>query len=254
MRFTVRGEELPIEPTLNKLQDPDETVRKDASDALARTFKANLRTFTLITNTLAKDKEISDRWRGFEDVEYATLEWVAWFNTQRLLEPLHGRLEVPARLFGLPQVDERGEVVLVRGQDAAKLGDRARAVAGVEVRLGQPPARVGIRGILAQALAQLADEPVVEAGVEVGDLQVALGNLHLGVDGQRPLELGDGLLVHPLVEVEDAQVVVRARVGRVDALGEAAEDAEVPLRVGRPGGRFGGGGFRHVKPDGWIAG
>lgn len=27
-------------------------------------------------------------WRGFDDVEYATLEWVAWFNTQRLLEPL----------------------------------------------------------------------------------------------------------------------------------------------------------------------
>jgi transposase InsO family protein len=27
-------------------------------------------------------------WRGFEDVEYATLEWVAWFNAQRLLEPL----------------------------------------------------------------------------------------------------------------------------------------------------------------------
>ena len=64
----MRGEELPIEPTLNKLQDPDESVRKDASDALAKTFKANLRTFTLITNTLAKDKEISDRWRGFEDV------------------------------------------------------------------------------------------------------------------------------------------------------------------------------------------
>jgi oligoendopeptidase F len=68
LRFTIRGEELPIEPTLNKLQDPDDTVRKDASDALAKTFKAHLRTFTLITNTLAKDKEISDRWRGFEDV------------------------------------------------------------------------------------------------------------------------------------------------------------------------------------------
>lgn len=27
-------------------------------------------------------------WKGFDDVEYATLEWVAWFNTQRLLEPL----------------------------------------------------------------------------------------------------------------------------------------------------------------------
>lgn len=36
--------------------------------ALLAKFRANLRTFTLITNTLAKDKEISDRWRGFKDV------------------------------------------------------------------------------------------------------------------------------------------------------------------------------------------
>jgi oligoendopeptidase F len=68
LRFDVRGEELTLEPTLNKLQDTDESVRKDAAEALARVFKAHVRTFTLITNTLAKDKEISDRWRGFEDV------------------------------------------------------------------------------------------------------------------------------------------------------------------------------------------
>ncbi len=68
LRFTVRGEELALEPTLNKLQDGDGTVRRDAAAALATVFKANLRVFTLITNTLAKDKEISDRWRGFEDV------------------------------------------------------------------------------------------------------------------------------------------------------------------------------------------
>jgi len=36
--------------------------------ALSKTFGENIRTFTLITNTLAKDKEISDRWRGFEDI------------------------------------------------------------------------------------------------------------------------------------------------------------------------------------------
>ncbi|MGL4287992.1 MAG: M3 family oligoendopeptidase [Phreatobacter sp.] len=68
LRFTVDGEELTLEPTLNFLQDTAEAKRKAASDALAATFKNNLRTFTLITNTLAKDKEISDRWRGFEDV------------------------------------------------------------------------------------------------------------------------------------------------------------------------------------------
>lgn len=68
LRFEVQGETLALEPTLNLLQDPDSTVRKNATDALAETFKANIRTFTLITNTLAKDKEISDRWRGFEDI------------------------------------------------------------------------------------------------------------------------------------------------------------------------------------------
>lgn len=68
LRFDVAGDSLPLEPTLNKLVDRDGAVRKAASEALAATFKENIRTFTLITNTLAKDKEISDRWRGFEDV------------------------------------------------------------------------------------------------------------------------------------------------------------------------------------------
>lgn len=68
LRFRIRGKELSIEPALNFMQDSDGAKRKDAAEALATTFKANLRPFTLITNTLAKDKEISDRWRGFKDV------------------------------------------------------------------------------------------------------------------------------------------------------------------------------------------
>src|SRR5947209_446451 len=68
LRFKVAGKELAIEPALNLLQDRDGQKRKAAAEALARTFKANERTFALITNTLAKDKDISDRWRGFADV------------------------------------------------------------------------------------------------------------------------------------------------------------------------------------------
>ncbi|MBH0239436.1 M3 family oligoendopeptidase [Methylobrevis albus] len=68
LRFTVEGEELSIEQTLHLMQEPDEAKRKVAAEALGKTFKDNLRLFTLITNTLAKDKEISDRWRGFEDI------------------------------------------------------------------------------------------------------------------------------------------------------------------------------------------
>jgi oligoendopeptidase F len=68
LRFKVGGKMLAIEPTLNLLQDPTPNKRKAAATALANTFKGNLRLFTHITNTLAKDKEISDRWRGFADV------------------------------------------------------------------------------------------------------------------------------------------------------------------------------------------
>jgi len=68
LRFKVGAKELAIEPTLNFLQDRAPEKRKAAAQALAKTFKANERTFALVTNTLAKDKGISDRWRGFEDV------------------------------------------------------------------------------------------------------------------------------------------------------------------------------------------
>ena len=68
LRFTIDGEEQSLEPTLNMMQDARAGVRKKASEALSKTLKANARTFSLITNTLIKDKEIADRWRGFEDV------------------------------------------------------------------------------------------------------------------------------------------------------------------------------------------
>lgn len=68
LRFKVNGKPLAIEPTLNLLQDADGKKRKAAAEALAAAFRANIRQFAHITNTLAKDKEISDRWRGFADV------------------------------------------------------------------------------------------------------------------------------------------------------------------------------------------
>jgi oligoendopeptidase F len=68
LRFKVGGKMLTQEQTLNLLQDSKSAKRKAAAEALAKTFKENLRLFTLVTNTLAKDKEISDRWRGFNDV------------------------------------------------------------------------------------------------------------------------------------------------------------------------------------------
>jgi oligoendopeptidase F len=68
LRFKIGAKTLPIEPALNLLQDRNAATRKAAATALSRTFTQHLRTFTLITNTLAKDKEIFDRWRSFADI------------------------------------------------------------------------------------------------------------------------------------------------------------------------------------------
>ncbi|WP_417598756.1 M3 family oligoendopeptidase [Pararhodobacter oceanensis] len=66
LSFEVEGEEdpLPLEATLNLLTDPSRTRREAAARALATVFEANIRLFSRVHNTLAKDKEISDRWRN----------------------------------------------------------------------------------------------------------------------------------------------------------------------------------------------
>jgi oligoendopeptidase F len=68
LRFEVDGDELPLERALNLLTDRDGDKRQRAAAAVSKVLGENIRLFTLITNTLAKDKEISDRWRGFKDI------------------------------------------------------------------------------------------------------------------------------------------------------------------------------------------
>jgi len=72
IRYTERLAEAGIEPSVGS--------RGDSYDnALAETVIGLFK-----TEVIHRDGP----WRGLDDVEYATLEWVAWFNTQRLLEPL----------------------------------------------------------------------------------------------------------------------------------------------------------------------
>ncbi len=68
LRFMIDGKELTLEPALNLLQDRDPQKRETAAKAIGATLKDNLRVFALVSNVLAKDKAISDQWRGFRDV------------------------------------------------------------------------------------------------------------------------------------------------------------------------------------------
>ena len=66
LRFPVSGEELTSAEVLNLLSDPDEGRRRAAAKSIGKVFGQNIRTFSLITNTLAKDKETEDKWRKFD--------------------------------------------------------------------------------------------------------------------------------------------------------------------------------------------
>ncbi|HKJ74156.1 MAG TPA: M3 family oligoendopeptidase, partial [Alphaproteobacteria bacterium] len=65
MTVKVGRKELPIEGALNLLSDKDGRKREAAAHALAQAFKAKIRLFALVTNTLAKDKAIDDKQRGY---------------------------------------------------------------------------------------------------------------------------------------------------------------------------------------------
>jgi oligoendopeptidase F len=68
LEFTIDDRVMPVEPALSMMQDADRGKREKAAKEVSRVLNQNIRMFALITNTLSKDKEISDRWRGFEDV------------------------------------------------------------------------------------------------------------------------------------------------------------------------------------------
>ena len=63
LEFSVDGETLNLEATLNLLTEQDRSKREAATHALAGVFRENIKLFARVHNTLAKEKEIEDRWR-----------------------------------------------------------------------------------------------------------------------------------------------------------------------------------------------
>ena len=73
LMFSVAGEEedLNLEATLNLLTDADRAKREAASRALAGVFDKPIKLFSRITNTLAMEKEIDDRWRKMPSPQHS---------------------------------------------------------------------------------------------------------------------------------------------------------------------------------------
>ncbi len=65
LRFPFRDAKLTEAEILNLMSDRDGDKRREAAESLGRVLGENIRLLTLITNTLAKDKQIEDGWRRF---------------------------------------------------------------------------------------------------------------------------------------------------------------------------------------------
>ena len=72
IRYTERLAEAGIEPSVGSRGDSYDNALAESIIGLYKTEVIRRR----------------GPWRGPEDVEFATLEWVHWYNTQRLLEPI----------------------------------------------------------------------------------------------------------------------------------------------------------------------
>ena len=70
LKFTISGEELNIEGALNLFSDNDREKREIGAQEVAKVLNKNINIFSRITNTLAKDKEIEDRWRKMPNPQF----------------------------------------------------------------------------------------------------------------------------------------------------------------------------------------
>ncbi|AZQ65845.1 M3 family oligoendopeptidase [Silicimonas algicola] len=64
LEFVIGDETRGLEATLNDLSDQDRAKRETAARELSRVFGENVKLFARVHNTLSKEKEIEDRWRG----------------------------------------------------------------------------------------------------------------------------------------------------------------------------------------------
>ena len=114
MRIELNGETLTVSDTLNRLSDRDRSVREAAGKAIGSAFGENIRLFSLITNTLAKDKEIEDTWRHYPRpgslrnranmVEDEVVDALATAVRQSYPRLSHRYYQMKAKWLGLPKL------------------------------------------------------------------------------------------------------------------------------------------------------
>jgi oligoendopeptidase F len=139
LEFPYEGKKLSSAEALHLLSSSKPEVRKAAAKTIGKVFGQNAHVFALITNTLAKDKDIEDRWRGFaqpissrnvsnqvEDKVVDALIGTVQANYPRLS---HRYYALKAKWFGQKKLDYWDRNAPLPGKDETSYGwDEARTI------------------------------------------------------------------------------------------------------------------------------
>ncbi len=131
LRFSVDGEALTLADTLNRLDNTDAAARRAAAKALGQGLGERAGVFSLIVNTLAKDKEVDDKWRNYaRPVSYRNLSnKVEDEVVEALVDAVRGAYEelahryyrLKARWFGRDVLDYWDRNAPLPGDDNRRL-------------------------------------------------------------------------------------------------------------------------------------
>ena len=171
MRVRVGAEELTVSAALNKLSDADRAVREAAGRGVGEAFGRNIRLFALITNTLAKDKEIVDNWRHYPRPESSR-------NRGNMVEDEVVDALVAAVVADYPRLAHRYYAMKARWLGLDKLqhwdrnaplpGDDDRRIAWPEARETVLAAYGAFSPELAAVGARFFERPWIDAGLRPG--------------------------------------------------------------------------------------
>ncbi|HMM08598.1 MAG TPA: M3 family oligoendopeptidase [Paracoccus solventivorans] len=171
LTFDVDGEVLGLEATLNLLTDHDRARRESGARALAQVFGDNIKLFSRIHNTLAKEKAIEDKWRKMPTPQTAR-------HLSNHVEPEVVQALRDAVVAAYPRLSHRYYRLKARwlGLDKLQVWDRNaplpqepdRLVPWAEARATVLDAYAGFDPELARLAEPFFDRGWIDAGVKPG--------------------------------------------------------------------------------------
>jgi oligoendopeptidase F len=187
MKVPVNGEALTVSGALSKLSDPDRAVREAAGKAVGAAFGEKEKLFSLITNTLAKDKEIIDTWRKYPRpgssrnrgnmVEDAVVDALVTAVVADFPRLAHRYYAMKAKWLGLEKLQHWD-------RNAPLPGDVDRIIPWEDAKRQVLGAYGAFSGELAAVGGEFFDKPWIDAGLRPGKAGGAFA--HPTVPGVHP--------------------------------------------------------------------